>query len=62
MKREKIQIIAKEKGFESYIKPIHDNLRSPDGGIMSNLLYYLWLCELQKWLIDNHDKQGLYVS
>lgn len=41
---------ANEFGFVSKIKLVHENLKSPDMGDLDKLLYYLWLCELQKWL------------
>lgn len=41
---------ANELGFVSKIKLVHENLKSPDIGDLDKLLYYLWLCELQKWL------------
>lgn len=41
---------ASKFGFVSKIKLIHKNLKSPDMGDLDKLLYYLWLCELQKWL------------
>ena len=45
---------ANELGFISKIKLVHENLKSPDMGDLDKLLYYLWLCELQKWLIEKH--------
>lgn len=26
-----------------------------DGDLTKDLLYYLWMCELKKWLIENHN-------
>lgn len=50
---------ANELGFISKIKLVHENLKSPDMGELDKMLYYLWLCELQKWLRDIH---GIYVE
>lgn len=41
-------------GFVSKIKLVHENLRSTDMGELEQVLYYLWLCELQKWLREVH--------
>ena len=45
---------ANEFGFVSKIKLVHENLKSPDMGDLDKLLYYLWMCELQKWLREVH--------
>lgn len=45
---------ANELGFVSKIKLVHENLKSPDMGELEQVLYYLWLCELQKWLREVH--------
>ena len=46
---------ANKLGFISKIKLVHENLKSPDMGELDKMLYYLWLCELQKWLREKHD-------
>lgn len=46
--------LSKKIGFESRIQLVHDNYKSPDGGQLDKLLNYLWMCELQKWLRDEH--------
>jgi hypothetical protein len=46
---------AEKLGFISKIKLIHENLKSPDTGELESLLYYLWKCELQKWLREIHN-------
>lgn len=46
---------ANKLGFISKIKLVHENLKSPDMGELDKMLYYLWMCELQKWLRDNYN-------
>lgn len=46
---------AEKLGFVSKIKLVHENLKSPDMGELESLLYYLWKCELQKWLREIHN-------
>ena len=57
--KQKIISLAKEKGFEVWLElPYIDNA---DGRTYyhephnDERAYYLWLCELQKWLIDHED-------
>lgn len=50
-----LKVKAKEKGFASSIELVHENYKSPDGGELEKLLYYLWMCELQKWLMEKHN-------
>ncbi len=50
---------ANEFGFVSKIKLVHENLKSPDMGDLDKLLYYLWMCELQKWLREVHNIEVL---
>ena len=50
MKKELIKL-SEESGFESqYIIPPKE---------MSELHYYLWMCELQKWI---RDENGIYIG
>jgi hypothetical protein len=51
--KELIQL-AEEKEFESNIDLIHKNYKVADGGKTNELLFYLWMCEVQKWLEDNY--------
>lgn len=44
MNKQNLIQLAQEKGFESEIF-------SPQ---MRDLVYYLWMCELQKWLEEKH--------
>ena len=53
--------LATKLGFKSRIYSVHENLKSPDGGDLEKLLYYLWLCELQKWFREVH-KIHVYVD
>jgi len=46
---------ALKLGFKSKISIVHENLKVSDGGITEKLLYYLWLCELQKWIREVHE-------
>lgn len=50
--------LAKEKGFKS-VNAYHLNPECDISIVYSELDIYLWLCELQKWLRDEHD---LYVN
>ena len=56
MKNQLIEL-AKEKGFKPVLfEYIIDTLVSEETTLKdSNYLYYLWLCELQKWLINEYD-------
>ncbi len=53
--KQQLITLSKKLGFKSNIKLIHGNYKPVDGGEVSNLLYYLWLCELQKWLRENYE-------
>lgn len=48
--KEKIIELAKEKGFTSEFLYNHPYKYSPK----EPLRWYLWMCELQNWLIEEH--------
>lgn len=53
--KEQLIELAKEKGFESNILAFNLKLLiSTDKNEINRLYYYLWLCEIQKWLRENH--------
>jgi len=58
-KIEEIVLLARSKGFVSDVSVIHENYKVADGNVTRNLLNYLLLAEMQKWLRDKH---GLIVE
>lgn len=50
--KEQLIELAKEKGFEPIVHSY--NWYSANETEKENLSYYLWMCELQKWLRDSH--------
>jgi hypothetical protein len=56
MKKELIEL-AKEKGFESITSIVYQIADVENDN--PDLFYYLWCCELQKWLIE---KYFIYVD
>jgi len=57
--KEQLTSLAKEKGFESKVSIIPFFGTAKDGkaklvSVDEDLIYYLWLCELQKWMMDKH--------
>lgn len=56
--KEQLMLLANEKRFESkmYKELIKHNVWT---NLSDNHAYYLWLCELQKWLRDKHDIKAL---
>lgn len=45
---------AKKLGFTSDIHEVHEAFLVADGGDTKKLLYYLWMCELQKYLREKY--------
>lgn len=56
MKTELIQL-SKELGFKALSQPLQSATLAKIGQLeesIADLSYYLWMCELQKWLRDVH--------
>ena len=53
-KIKEIVLLAKDKGFVSGISNIHEAYKVSDGNVTKDLLNYLLLAEMQKWLRENH--------
>lgn len=54
--KEQLISLSEEKGFKSNILAFNLKLLiSTDKNEINRLYYYLWMCEIQKWLREKHN-------